>query len=298
MKRVFEYLVDDYFSGKNIKTLLKQHYHMSTNLITLLKKYEDGICVNGEHKRITYVLSENDHVTLTMYDEPSENIVPTQIELDILYEDDDIMVINKPPYLPTHPSMGNFENTLANGIMHLWSKRGEAGTFRAVNRLDKNTSGLLVIAKNAYSHARLCEQIQQGLLKRKYLCVVCGNIEDDFGSVNAPIARECDSVIKRCIREDGQDALTHYRVVKRMIKHTLIELELETGRTHQIRVHMASLGTPVVGDFLYGSTDESQRQLLHSYHAKFIHPVTSEQLLLECDMPKDMSDFINEHEKK
>lgn len=293
MKRVFEYTADEKCSGMLIKDFLKKHYNMSTNLITALKKHRDGICVNGEHKRVTHRLSAGEKLVITMYDTASENIVPAEIPIDIVYEDEDIAVVNKPPKLPTHPSMGNFENTLANAMMYHWLKNGEEHIFRAVNRLDKDTSGIMVVAKNMYSHAQLSEQLQNGALKRKYYAVVCGTLENG-GSVNAPIRRENESVIKRCVAPDGQPAVTHYSVAGHYGGYTLTELELETGRTHQIRVHMSHIGYPLLGDWLYGEENHDliDRVALHSAYAEFYHPVTKEKMVFSCAVPADIADFL------
>lgn len=293
MKRIFEYVIDEKYNDVMIKAFLKEHYNMSTNLITALKRDYDGICVNGEHKRVTHRLKTGEKLVITMYEGVSENIVPTDIAVDILYEDEDIAVINKQPHLPTHPSMGNYENTLANAMMYHWNKMGENHVFRAVNRLDKDTSGVMIVAKNMYSHAQLCEQLQNDRLKRKYRAIVCGDIASG-GTIDAPIKRECESVIKRCVASDGQEAVTHYRVLKRLGDYTLLELELDTGRTHQIRVHMAYIGHPIVGDWLYGIEDKSliDRYALHSVRAEFYHPVTGEKMVFEKDIPQDMSKIL------
>lgn len=296
MKRVFENTIDEKYGGMLIRDYLKRYYNMSSNLITALKKHYDGILVNGEHKRVTHRLTAGEKLTITMYDTVSENIVPSKIAVDIVYEDEDIAVVNKSSDLPTHPSMGNFENTLANAMMYHWEECGEQHVFRAVNRLDKDTSGLMVIAKNMYSHAQLSEQLQNGKLKRKYNAIVCG-ILDGSGVVDAPIKRENESVIKRCVAVDGQNAVTHYRVIEQYGEYTLVELELETGRTHQIRVHMSYLGYPLLGDWLYGEEDLSKigRCTLHSAYAEFYHPVTKKKMQFEKDIPDDMKAFLNKH---
>jgi len=263
MDRVLEYEIPSEYDGANITTVLKQHFKISTNLIKDLKKYKEGIQVNGEHKRVVDLAAKGDILKITIRDTASENIVPTDIPLDIVYEDEDVLVINKPSNMPTHPSMGNYENSLANGVMYYYKSKGEERVFRAVNRLDKDTSGLMAVAKNSYIHARLGEEIQKKELKRKYMCIVCGDVERD-GTVDAPIRRADGSVINRIVAPDGQRAVTHYRVVKRYGEYTLLEMELETGRTHQIRVHMAYIGHPLVGDWLYGTEDHNiaKRQML------------------------------------
>ena len=258
MDRVLEYEIPSEYDGANITTVLKQHFKISTNLIKDLKKYKEGIQVNGEHKRVV--------------DLASENIVPTDIPLDIVYEDEDVLVINKPSNMPTHPSMGNYENSLANGVMYYYKSKGEERVFRAVNRLDKDTSGLMAVAKNSYIHARLGEEIQKKELKRKYMCIVCGDVERD-GTVDAPIRRADGSVINRIVAPDGQ---------------------LETGRTHQIRVHMAYIGHPLVGDWLYGTEDHNiaKRQMLHSCYLCFTHPITGQIMEFKDEMAEDMRAFI------
>lgn len=293
MERVFEYKIPPEYDGENVKTVLKQHFKMSAALIKELKGYEDGIRVNGEHMRVVDTVREGDLLKITLRDTASENIVPTNLPLDIVYEDEDILVINKSPNMPTHPSMGNYENTVANAVMYYFKSNGEDRVFRAVNRLDKDTSGLMAIAKNAYIHARLGEEIQSGELRRRYMCIVCGDIAED-GTVDAPIKRAEGSVINRIVSKDGQRAVTHYRVMERYGSYTLLEMELETGRTHQIRVHMAYIGHPLLGDWLYGEENKElfARQALHSCFLTLVHPVTGETLEFNSPLPQDMREFI------
>lgn len=293
MDRVLEYEIPSEYDGANITTVLKQHFKISTNLIKDLKKYKEGIQVNGEHKRVVDLAAKGDILKITIRDTASENIVPTDIPLDIVYEDEDVLVINKPSNMSTHPSMGNYENSLANGVMYYYKSKGEERVFRAVNRLDKDTSGLMAVAKNSYIHARLGEEIQKKELKRKYMCIVCGDVERD-GTVDAPIRRADGSVINRIVAPDGQRAVTHYRVVKRYGEYTLLEMELETGRTHQIRVHMAYIGHPLVGDWLYGTEDHNiaKRQMLHSCYLCFTHPITGQIMEFKDKMAEDMRAFI------
>ena len=293
MDRILEYEIPSEYDGANITTVLKQHFKISTNLIKDLKKYKEGIQVNGEHKRVVDFVAKGDILKITIRDTASENIVPTDIPLDIVYEDEHVLVINKLPNMPTHPSMGNYENSLANGVMYYYKSKGEERVFRAVNRLDKDTSGLMAVAKNSYIHARLGEEIQKKELKRKYMCIVCGDVEHD-GTVDAPIRRADGSVINRIVAPDGQRAVTHYRVIKRYGEYTLLEMKLETGRTHQIRVHMAYIGHPLVGDWLYGTEDHNiaKRQMLHSCYLCFTHPITGQIMEFKDEMAEDMRAFI------
>ena len=293
MDRVLEYEIPSEYDGANITTVLKQHFKISTNLIKELKKYKEGIQVNGEHKRVVDLAAKGDILKITIRDTVSENIVPTDIPLDIVYEDEDVLVINNPSNMQTLPSMGNYENSLANGVMYYYKSKGEERVFRAVNRLDKDTSGLMAVAKNSYIHARLGEEIQKKELKRKYMCIVCGDVEHD-GTVDAPIRRADGSVINRIVAPDGQRAVTHYRVIKRYGEYTLLEMKLETGRTHQIRVHMAYIGHPLVGDWLYGTEDHNiaKRQMLHSCYLCFTHPITGQIMEFKDEMAEDMRAFI------
>lgn len=271
---------------------------MSTSLITDLKRGEDGILVNGKREHVNYILKHGDKVTLTMREAGSLNIEPVGTELDIVYEDEDLIIVNKPPHMPTHPSAGHHGDTLANGLAYYFKNKGEERVFRAVNRLDKDTSGLMAVAKNKYAHARLCDEIADGTLRRRYAAIVCGDIAED-GVVDAPIGRAADSAIKREVRADGQTALTHYKVIKRLGEYTMLELELETGRTHQIRAHMAHLGHPLLGDWLYGEEDKElfARQALHSRFISLIQPVSGKLLEFEAEFAEDMRKFVEKFNK-
>lgn len=298
MERILTYTADEEYAGKNLKTLLKQRFKMSTSLIIDLKRGENGICVNGAREHVSYILKHGDKVTLTMREEGSLNIEPVKTELDIVYEDEDLIIVNKPPRMPTHPSAGHHGDTLANGLAYYFKSRGEERVFRAVNRLDKDTSGLMAVAKNKYAHARLCDEIADGTLTRRYTAIVCGDIAED-GVVDAPIGRAEDSAIKREVRADGQTALTRYKVIKRLGKYTVLELKLETGRTHQIRAHMAHLGHPLLGDWLYGEENKElfERQALHSRFISLIQPVGGKLLEFEAEIAEDMRKFVEKFNK-
>lgn len=293
MDRVLKYRISSEYDGANVLTVLKKHFNVSTKLIKDLKKYDEGIQLNGEHIRVVDFVKTGDVLKITIRDNGSENIIPKNIPIDIVYEDEDVLVINKQPGMPTHPSMGNYENSLANAVMYYFQQKGEDRAFRAVNRLDKDTSGLMTVAKNSYAHARLADEIKSGELKRKYMCIACGQITKP-GTVDAPIKRAGESVINRMVAEDGQRAVTHYRPIKNFGEYTLLKLELETGRTHQIRVHISHIGHPLVGDWLYGTEDKAlaKRQLLHSCYLSFIHPVTGRKMEFINEIADDMKAFI------
>ena len=291
MKRVFEYKIPKEYDGKTIKDFLYNACGMSGTFIKELKKTDDGIVLNGERKFVIEKLHENDTLIVSAHDKVSETIAPVKLDFTVVYEDDDLIIVDKPPHMPTHPSPGNYDNTLANGLMYYWQQKGENHVFRAVNRLDKDTSGLMCVAKNSHSNALLCEALKNGDVRRKYMAIVCGSVEKD-GTVDAPIGRE--GVIKRCIRADGDYAVTHYRVIERLEGYTLLELQLETGRTHQIRVHMSHIGNPLLGDWLYGVEDKVlfNRHALHSCYLELVHPISGKLLKFRSDLPQDMQCFV------
>ncbi|MDK2799945.1 MAG: rRNA synthase [Clostridiales bacterium] len=294
MTRVFELTVTKEMCGKSIKQILYNYYQMSTRTVNKLKMNK-GIYLNGTHKYITTLVQEGDILKIVMPIEKSDNIIPTPMTLDIIYEDSDLMVINKMPNLPVHPSQGNYYHTLANGVMYYWERKGCNYMYRPVNRLDKDTSGLMIIAKNQYVHQQLSKQISKKELKRKYIAVVHGIIRKNKGTIDLPIARKEGSTIERVVSEEGQYAITHYSVLKRINHFTMLELTLETGRTHQIRVHMSHIGHPLVGDWLYGNEEQHviTRQALHSYYLEFFHPVTKQQINFESEIPEDMKRLLN-----
>lgn len=292
IKRIFEYKVTAEYNDASIKTVMKQYFKMSSELIKRLKATEDGITVNGERKYVNYILQSGDTLKLTMRDGKSEFIVPVKIDFEIIYEDEDIMIVNKPAGIATHPSQRHFDDTLANGLMYYFEQKGEERMFRAVNRLDKDTSGLMCIAKNSHAHDRLCKTLHEGF-ERRYTAITVGEIKEQ-GTVDAPIGREDESVIKRCITKDGQHAVTHYRPIEVFDNYTLTELRLETGRTHQIRVHMSHIGHPLLGDWLYGREDKAlfPRTALHSSYISLMHPVSGENLEFSLPIDEDMQEFL------
>lgn len=293
MKRVLSCTVTEESDGQRLDTLLRAKYKMSGSLIKELKRAEDGLLVNGSRARTVDTLHAGDSVTLTLHEYASENIPPVRLSFRTVYEDEDILIVSKPAGMPTHTSQGNFFNTLSNAVMYHFMENGEEHVFRAVNRLDKDTSGLMCIAKNKYIHARLCADLGSKSVRRSYLAIICGIIRGS-GTIDAPIARESNSVIKRVVRNDGARAVTHYKGIGVFGNYSLAELELETGRTHQIRVHMAHIGAPLLGDWLYGSEDKSlfPRQALHSYRLSLTHPITGEALEFEEPLPEDMKSFV------
>ena len=291
MKRILKYTVPQKYCGTRLNDALRRGMKMSGSLIKELKTYEDGLILNGRRARTTDTVQSGDIIVCTLHDAEPENITPTVMRLDIMYEDEDILIINKPPHMPVHPTKGHMTDTLANGVMAHYRENGEAHLFRAVNRLDSDTSGVLCIAKNSYANARLCDEIASGKLQREYIAIVEGTINES-GTVNAPIARV--NYLKRAVREDGQAAVTHYEPVSVGGGYTLLRLRLEMGRTHQIRVHMQYIGHPLLGDWLYGMENKAlfPRHALHSRHLRLTHPVTGEDMEFTAPMPEDMQNFM------
>lgn len=292
MEREILYIIDGEY--KDIQDYLKAKGYSASN-ITTLKKYENGIMLNGVWAYMNQKPAVNDRLLVRVCEnKKSENIVPVDIKLDIRYEDEDIIVINKGSDMPIHTSLNNYENSLANALMYYYN--GENFVFRCINRLDKDTTGLTIVAKHFLSAGILNIAMQNRQIKRVYNAIVKDDGRlPDADTIDLPIAREDDTLIKRKVSPDGQRAVTHFKVLQRFEKYSLIELRLETGRTHQIRVHMSHIGAPLVGDYLYNEDDYgkiSVRPLLHSKSLEFIHPITGERMYLECNLPVDFKEKI------
>lgn len=275
-------------SGKEIKQILRGHYRFSSRLITALKK-NGSIMLNGLPVTVRAVLRSGDILTLSLPDTASESIAPVKMPLDILFEDEDILAVCKPSGMPTHPSHGHHENTLANGVCAYFSSG--SFTFRAVTRLDKDTTGVVLIAKNQYSAAALSEQLKGGELRKAYTAICVGKPPEGSGVVNAPIARDPESVIKRCVDSSGKAAVTHYEIIAEGSGLSLVRLLPITGRTHQIRVHMAYIGCPLYGDFLYGREIPGERTRLHCSSVTLTHPTGKGQLTISAPLPQDFDIF-------
>lgn len=289
MKRILEYVITKEEQGMSVEQFLKSKGY-SHGCLVHLKKTEKGIQKNGVWAYVREILNTDDLLRITLEEnESSENIVSTEISLDVIYEDEDLLVINKAADTPIHPSMGNYENSLANGVMHYYQKQGIPFTFRCINRLDRDTTGLVVIAKNMLSGAVLSQEMIHRQIHRTYLAVVKGKLPES-GTIDLPIARKEASVIQRCVdQQNGEHAVTHYECLERTEKYSLAKIWLETGRTHQIRVHMNAIGHPLPGDFLYHPDfSDIQRQALHSWKLEFVHPVTGKIMKFEQPLPEDM----------
>lgn len=293
MKRVFSYNIPKEFEGMSLLSFLKFKQY-SSQIITHLKRTENGILLNGIWGRVRDILHENDILTITLLEtEVSEHIIPVNLPLQIIYEDDDLMIINKTANTPIHPSQGNYDNTLANAVAYYFSQKNVPFTYRCINRLDRDTTGLLILAKHMYSASLLSNMVQNREIHREYLAIATGRIDLE-GTIEAPIGRTPGSTIERMIDyENGEYASTHYKRLSYANGYSLVLLKLATGRTHQIRVHMKHIGHPLPGDFLY-NPDYSiiNRQALHSYRLRFIHPITQKTLEFTAPLPEDMNSII------
>lgn len=287
MTRRLQYAIPKEYSSRRVLDFLK-HLGFSHRLITKLKQTPDGILLNGEHIRTIDPMSEGDILEINLPTDKKESIsIPVEMPLDIIYEDDDILVLNKPAMLAVHESHNHLGDTLSNAVAFHLKKEGKPSVFRAVGRLDKGTSGLMVCALNRYAASRL-----SGKIKKQYLAIAT-EIYEGEGTIDAPIFRPDPILTVRTVDERGERAVTHWTALKNDGENTLLRVKLETGRTHQIRVHFASLGTPLVGDTMYGTPDERiSHQALHCCECRFVHPVKNEEMHFFCDMPDDMKSII------
>lgn len=262
---------------------------------------EDGnILVNSAKQKISYKVNSGDKIEITIPEPKKIDLKPQDIKVKIVYEDNDIIVVNKPKGLVVHPAVGNPDGTLVNAIMNICkdSLSGIGGEVRPgiVHRLDKDTTGLLIVAKNDKAHINLSEQIKNREVKKIYIALVRGNIPENEATINMPIGRSTKDRKKMAVVKNGKEAVTHFKVIDRFKKYTLLEIKIDTGRTHQIRVHMAEIGYPVVGDMVYSNGKNEfgvEGQMLHAKSLDFKHPITGKNMHLEAELPKYFKDIID-----
>ncbi len=294
MTRIFQYIISSRHCGMKIFEFLKTQEY-SHAVLTHIRKTKGGILLNGIPVFSSVRVKENDLLTITLTDPASsEQIVPVSLPIHIIYEDEDLLVLNKEADQPIHPSVHNYDNTLANGLVWYFAQKGEPFVYRCINRLDRDTTGLLIVAKNMLSAAILSEMGKHRQLSREYLALAQGKVPEE-GIIDAPIARADSSVIARCIDfQNGESAVTHFKRLsfRDDLDLSLVSLKLETGRTHQIRVHMKYIGHPLIGDFLYHPDFRLiGRQALHSYKLSFLHPISKIPLSFIAPLPEDMKFF-------
>ena len=273
-----------------VKDILVNKLYVSSRLLRKLKLNKRIFCNQKEVWVNTRVLPGDIVSADITFEEGNDKIISQVSELDILYEDNSLLVLNKPADIVVHPTCIHLDGTLANFVKGYLEEKGENITTRFVNRLDRETSGVIIFAKNEYTQENLSKQMQTGEFKKEYIAVAHGIIKERKGTINLPIKREEGSIMTRTVAADGENAITHYEVVQYLEDMSLVKLELETGRTHQIRVHLKALGHPIVGDGLYSEflTDKIKRQALHAKRVSFIHPVTKKKMTIEADIPEDI----------
>ncbi|MGW9125735.1 RluA family pseudouridine synthase [Paenibacillus chitinolyticus] len=303
------YVVPPDEEGFYLKTILQNRMGLSRKLLSRLKLTEQGITVNGKREYISIKVNGGDVIEIRMQEEESEDILPQDLPLEILYEDEHLLIVNKESGMIVHPTHGHYLNTVANAAVHHWKERGENVRFRPVHRLDQETSGVLAIAKNPYVHQQISEQMIAHSITKEYLAIVHGTVAEDRGTIDAPIDRDPEQPHVRIVTPSGYRAVTHYETVRRYDGITLVRLMLETGRTHQIRVHMKHLGHPLLGDKMYGpeadfaageapGADDAAgpalaRQALHAYRLGFVHPGTRERVEFTAPLPADMQAVLD-----
>lgn len=298
MEHQFTYRIEAQEAGQTIEYFLKRRGY-SRQILIQLKKTPDGILRNGIWAYTRDRLEACDKLTIRLVEKmSSEQIEPVSLPFGVVYEDTDLLVVNKPAKMSIHPSMNHHNDTLANAVAAYALKKGETYPYRCINRLDRDTTGLLILAKHMLSAAILYEQMRERKIQRTYLALVKGRIEAS-GVLDLPIGRKPSSTIERIIDyEHGERAVTHYTPIRTGDNWTLLKCILETGRTHQIRVHMSAIGHPLPGDFLYGPEDtEAERQLLHSFRLSFTHPITKEPMVFTEPLPEDMKAYMNSDSK-
>jgi len=328
-----DFVIKSENAGKTIKDFIRYNYNISRRMLILLKNKSDGITVNGVRVTVRFVLSEGDVLSLNyenadeIYQDKSFVIENQSLldKLNIIYEDDFILAVNKPPDMPSHPSINHFDDTLANLVVAYFRNNNIKSFYRAANRLDKNTSGIVLIAKNKIMSARLNEMMRRGGIEKTYITVLNGNIEtlcdsnkleeinknlseidgcitynpeNKMGCITAPIKREQDSIIKRVCAKDGDYSKTEFKVIKANKNASVLEVFPKTGRTHQIRLHFYTVGFPLMGEDLYGENNTHpdyhiNRHALHAYRLEFDHPENNEKMNVVCELSEDIKGIIN-----
>ena len=296
MNRNIDYIIDEDSAGLRVEQFLRRKRYSGQNL-SEIKRMPKSILVNGVHYYMRQELSKGDHLQVRICEtQNSEKIPPTKLPLDIIYEDEDLLVLNKPAGMPIHPSLNNYTNSMANALAYYFQSQGKPFIFRCCNRLDRDTSGLTIVSKHLVSGSILSDMTKYREVHREYLAIARGSVTPSEGTIQAPLGRKEGTIIERTVDwEHGEDAVTHYKVVKEANGHSLVSLRLETGRTHQIRIHMKYLDYPLIGDYLYNPDMEYMtRQALHSHHMEFTHPITGEHMSFTAPLPEDMARVMQE----
>ena len=289
-------VIDRENDGKCLREFLLNDVGISVAMLKHLKFLEDGILIDGCHVTVRHILRSGELLSVKTEDtEGSENVVPSDIEVSVVYEDGELAVLDKPPYMPTHPSHGHFDDTLANALCFRYRDEKTPFVFRPVNRLDRNTSGLVLVARTRMAAARLSQSMKNGGIKKEYIAVLSGPLPSNEGTIDTYIKREAESIITRTVCNEGEGgdrAITEYKVIFSDGRHTVVSATPVTGRTHQLRLHFAHLGAAIVGDDMYGSESEFiGRHALHARTLSFPHPNTGRELTFHSPIPDDMNEL-------
>ncbi|MBQ0018829.1 MAG: RluA family pseudouridine synthase [Clostridiales bacterium] len=288
----YSHTVSEEELGLSINQILRANFKFSSRFRTKMK-YQSLVDLNGTPTP-GYIKPEIGDVIDVRLPEEQSDFPAENIPLDVLYEDDDLLVINKQPGIIVHPTKGHPEHTIANAIMYYMQTSGQSFKVRFANRIDMDTSGIIICCKNANSQNDISNQMRHGTILKKYKALVHGTIDEDM-TINLPVGRPSQESIQRMVMEGGKSAITDVHVLRNFENYTLVELTIHTGRTHQIRVHLTHIGHPIVGDELYGgeAPELIDRQALHAYHIEFIHPMNKEPLVIEAPLPEDINSAIN-----
>lgn len=292
-------IVNENDKGKRLDIYIAENFNELSR--TMIKKLieSNNILVNDKSEKVSYKVQANNNISIDVPEAKETKLKAQEIPLDIIYEDSDIIVVNKPKGMVVHPANGNPDGTLVNAILSICknSLSGIGGELRPgiVHRLDKDTSGLIIVAKNDKAHINMSEQIKERNVKKTYIALVRGNVPEEEATINMPIGRSTKDRKKMAVTKNGKQAITHFKVLKRYSKYTLLEIKIETGRTHQIRVHMAEIGYPVVGDAVYSNGKNEfgiEGQMLHAYKLEFMHPITNKHMELTAPLPQYFEEIL------
>lgn len=287
----FNYTIQE--NNKSVKQILIENLNFSRRLTVRLEKNEK-VYLNNKPVRLRKRVYYGDIITVLFDDDEKDEYEPVDIPLNILYEDSSFLIVDKPPFMVVHPTLSHFNDTLANGIRYYFDKKDIKSKIRLVNRLDMNTSGIVIIAKSSYVHNEMSKQMKDNIIEKYYYAICEGTILEDKATINAPIARLKEDDIVRVVDSSGKECITHFEVKERFNEMTLVRIKLETGRTHQIRVHMKHLRHPLVGDTLYNRKSELiSRQALHCSEMSFVHPFTKEKIIVKANLPQDFLNILS-----
>lgn len=281
--------IDESLDGKNVRSIIFGNLGLSKNIVTKLKQSDEGIVLNGNRTKVDAVVKIGDELVITIPDKKSEAVAKTELPLEILYEDEDIIAVNKPPFMPTHPSRHNKNKTLANALSYYF--REKDFTFRVITRLDKDTSGVVLVAKNKLAAFELNEAMLYGKIFKEYVAVVSGELKEK-GMIDEPIGRKAEGEVLRCVSSSGKRAVSFYGPLKFGNNLSYVCLKPITGRTHQLRVHMSHIGHPIYGDDMYGAEQKGERCRLHCRKIEFFHPISKKVCIIEAPVPEDINELV------